>query len=154
MQAAPCTLRSLTVCMDWGPHMSDLPQLLALARVCFPSLARLDPNTSEYAFGSHEAAQGQPGATAEELEARLLHGVFAGMTALAGTLTELKLDMPAVALTSLAPLTALHQLRRLRVRSRDFHVPLQMPAPAQFPCLEEFDVGDGGTIIQARPGMD
>ena len=138
LQAAPYTLRSLQLCVEWGAHLSDLPQLLALARVCFPDLAKLVLNTSDRAFGFHQAAQEQPGATAEQLEARLLQGIIAGVTGLAGTLTELKLDMPAVALTSLGALTALRQLRRCEVVSGNYESTLHVPALSQFPCLEEF----------------
>ncbi len=89
--------------------------------------------------------------TAAQLEAQLASQTIGGVAGLAGTLTELKLNMPTVTLTSIAPLAALRRLRRLRVASGDSHVPLLMPAPAQYPCLEEFDLGNGGTM-QARRG--
>ncbi len=57
LQAAPCTLRSLQLCMDWGVHLSGLPQLLTLARVCFPSLVRLELTIAENYHDFGQAAE-------------------------------------------------------------------------------------------------
>ncbi|KAI7838209.1 hypothetical protein COHA_008003 [Chlorella ohadii] len=141
MQAAPCALQSLQLHLEWGPHLSGLPQQLALARARYTSLARLELDISdEYAYSFGQAAQQQPGASAAQLKARLLGGIVAGVAGLARTLTELKLRIPPAGLPSLAPLTALRRLRRLDVASCNELTPLLTPAPAQFPCLEEYSM--------------
>ncbi len=150
MRAALRALPSLQLSMQRGGQLSGLPQLLALARQRFTSLARLDLGATEGGFGP--AAQRQPGPAVQQLEAHAPGGAVAGVAALAGTLTELKLRMSRVQLPSLAPLTVLRRLRRLEVASGNWSVPLQMPAPAQFQCLEGFQLS-GGAYMQARLGL-
>ncbi len=139
MRAAPCTLRSLQLSTERRAHLSELPQLLALARERFTSLGRLELTVTQRTHQSRPAQQ-QPWLAAQQLEATLLASVLDGVAALAGSLTWLKLYMPPVQLPSLAPLTALRRLRWLEVVAGNIETPLQMPALHQFLCLEEFDL--------------
>lgn len=155
VQAVPCTLRALQLSLLWVAHLSDLPQLLGIARQRFAALARLELRATQRADNFDEAAQQQPGVTAAQAEARLLDGMLAGVAGLAGSLTELKLHMPAVQLPSLAPLMSLSKLRRLAVRSHNWKAPRQVPALAQLPCLRHSTslaaCGQGWVHTWARP---
>lgn len=150
LQAAPCTLRSLHLSMLWGAHMASLPQLLALSRTRFGSLGRLQLSANERLnnFGQH--AQQQAGVPAAQQEGQLLDAVIAGVTALSGTLTELQWNTPGVEVLSLAPLTALQRLLRLEVAGCSTQARQQVPAPAQFSRLEEFDLRGAFSLEVSR----
>lgn len=149
LQAVPCTLRSLHLRMRWGTHMEALPQLLALARSRFASLERLELSAPARVGHVGLAALQQPALAAAQQEVRLVESMLAGIAALAGTLTVLKLSVPAVPLPTLAPLTALQRLRQLVVASSTLPVRMRVPALAQFPCLEQFEL-QGGLRMEVR----
>ncbi len=156
MRAAPCTLPALSLSMCFGALFRDVPPLLALARVCFPSLASLELNTTaghllcDFARPDLEDMD-EPAA---QRETALMGSVVASVKALAGTLTELSLLMSPDIPVCLVPLAALRRLRRLRVRSRCCEHLLRMPAPAQFPCLEVCHIyGSAGVEVSVR-GLD
>ncbi|PRW33566.1 carboxypeptidase N subunit 2-like [Chlorella sorokiniana] len=142
LRAAPCTLRSLSLQTRWGPHLSQLPAFLALENGCCASLARFELSAQERAGSFDPAAHplALPGPTAGRLEAQLLADLIASVAGLAGSLVELKLSLKCVELPSLAPLAALRRLRRLEVAGVSCRVEQPAPVPAQFPCLEEYDL--------------
>ncbi|KAI7843023.1 hypothetical protein COHA_003355 [Chlorella ohadii] len=122
MRAAPCTLPALSLSMCFGALFRDVPPLLALARVCFPSLASLELNTTaghllcDFARPDLEDMD-EPAA---QRETALMGSVVASVKALAGTLTELSLLMSPDIPVCLVPLAALRRLRRLRVAGMPF----------------------------------
>lgn len=131
LRAAPCTLRSLALGM---PHLSSLPQLLALARSRFTALATLEvvSTNSMWHFGVAEKD------VTQQQVAHVWRDIFLETTAMASTLTELQLQLQFTLLPPLAPLSALQRLRRLTVCGS--HAKLLHPPPLdQFPCLEDYE---------------